>query len=60
MKDLRKMLEETNGLYSKIGRILKSSTYDDCDDLGGLDIDYRDGGQLFVLGEQSRYIRIFL
>lgn len=57
MKDLKKMLEETNGLYSKIDRILKSSTYDDYDDLSGLDIDYRDGEQLFFLEELQSIMR---
>ena len=51
------MLEETNGLYSKIDRILKSSTYDDYDDLSGLDIDYRDGEQLFLLEELQSIMR---
>lgn len=51
MKDLKKMLEQTNGQYNKIDRILKSSTYDDYEDLSGLDIDYRDGKQLFLLEE---------
>ena len=57
MKDLKKMLEETNGLYCKIDSILKSSTYDDCDDLSGLDIDYRDGEQLFLLEELQAIMR---
>lgn len=37
--------------------ILKSSTYDDCDDLSGLDIDYRDGEQLFLLEELQAIMR---
>ena len=57
MKDLKQVLEETNGLYCKIDSILKSSTYDDCDDLSGLDIDYRDGQQLFLLEELQAIMR---
>lgn len=57
MKNLKKVLEDTNGLYCKIDSILKSSTYDDYDDLSSLDINYRDGEQLFLLEELQSIMR---
>ena len=57
MKDPKQVLAETKGLYSKIDSILKSSTYDDCDDLSGLEINYRDGEQLFLLEELQAIMR---
>ncbi len=57
MKDLKQVLAEANGLYCKIDNILKLSTYDDCDDLGGLEINYQDGEQLFLLEELQAVMR---
>lgn len=51
MADLKMILDNTNRLYSKIDSILRLSTYDECDDLSGLEIDYQDGEQLFLLDE---------
>jgi len=51
MRNLQEVFSETNGLYGRIDRILKFSTYDEYDDLSGLDIDYRDGEPLFLLDE---------
>ena len=42
MADLKMVLEKTSELKWKIDSILRYSTYDECDDLGGLDINYRD------------------
>ncbi len=42
MRNLQEVFSETNGLYGRIDRILKFSTYDEYDDLSGLDIDYGD------------------
>lgn len=57
MKDLKQVLAETKELYSRIDSILKLSIYDDCDDLGGLEINYRDGEQLFLLEELQANMR---
>ncbi len=51
MTNLKKVFSETKGLRCEIDRILKLSTYDKYDDLSGLEIDYKDGEQLFLLGE---------
>lgn len=51
MKNLKEVLTEANGLCGKIDSILQSSTYDKYDDMSGLDIDYRDGEQLFLQDE---------
>ncbi len=57
MADLKTVLEKTNDLKWKIDSILRYSTYDECDDLGGLDINYRDGEQLFLLEELQSIMR---
>ncbi len=51
MTNLKKVFSETKGLHCEIDRILKLSIYDEYDDLSGLEIDYKDGEQLFLLGE---------
>lgn len=51
MADLKMVLEKTNDIKWKIDSILRYSTYNDYDDLSGLDIDYRDSEQLFLLDE---------
>ncbi len=57
MADLKKVLEKTNDLKCKIDSILRYSTYDEGDDLGGLNINYRDGEQLFLLEELQSIMR---
>lgn len=57
MADLKMVLEKTNDLKWKIDSILRYSTYDECDDLGGLDINYRDGEQIFLLEELQSIMR---
>ena len=51
MADLKMVLEKVNDIKWKIDSILRDSTYDDYDDLSGLDIDYKDSEQLFLLDE---------
>jgi len=51
MADLNMVLSEAQKLNGSIGSLLKLSTYDDYDDLSGLDIDYEDGQQLFLQSE---------
>ncbi len=51
MEDLKKVLAEADSLRSKIDSILRISTYNKYDDLSALDINYRDGEQLFLLEE---------
>lgn len=51
MADLKMVLEKTNDLKWKIDSVLRFSTYDNYDDLSSLNIDYRDGEQLFLLEE---------
>lgn len=57
MADLKMVLEKTNDLKWKIDSILKYSTYDNCDDLGALEINYKDGEQLFLLEELQAIMR---
>ena len=51
MTDLKEVFSETNDLYCRIDRILKLSTYDEYDDLSGLEINDKDSEQLFLLKE---------
>ena len=48
MKDLQTLLAEATKLNQEIGRILKASTFSDYNDLSELDIDTRDGEQIFL------------
>ncbi|WP_300659078.1 DUF5348 domain-containing protein [uncultured Acetatifactor sp.] len=57
MADLKMVLKKTNDLKWKIDSVLRCSTYDDYDDLSGLDINYRDGEQLFLLEELQAIMR---
>lgn len=57
MMSLKEVFSETNGLYCKIDRILKLSTYDEYDDLSGLEIDYKDSEQLFLLYELQEVMK---
>lgn len=57
MADLKMVLERTNDIKWKIDNILKCSTYNDYDDLSGMDIDYKDSEQLFLLGELQSIMR---
>lgn len=43
MTNLKEVFSETNGLYCRIDRILKLSTYDEYEDLSGLESNYKDG-----------------
>lgn len=54
----KEVFSETNGLYCKIDRILKLSTYDEYNDLSGLEINYKDGEQLLLLGELHSIMEI--
>ncbi len=57
MADLKMVLEKTNDLKSKIDSVLRYSTYDKCDDLGDLEINYKDSEQLFLLEELQAIMR---
>lgn len=57
MADLKMVLEKTNELKWKIDSVLKYSTYDRCDDLDGLEINYKDSEQLFLLEELQAIMR---
>lgn len=57
MADLKMVLEKTNDLKWKIDSVLRFSTYDNYDDLSSLNIDYRDGEQLFLLEELQSIMR---
>ena len=54
MADLQAALSEAVKLNRSITQFLKFSTYTDYDDLSGLDIDFSDGEQLFLLDELRR------
>ena len=54
MADLPQVFAEAVKLNQGISRFLKFSTYTDYDDLSGLDIDFADGEQLFLLDELRR------
>lgn len=51
MVSLQTLLAEATKLNREIGRILKSSTYSDYGDLSELDIDTKDGEQIFLRDE---------
>lgn len=51
MNDLEKLLSDAGNLSKSIGELLKKSTYDRYDDLSGLDINYDDKEQRFLLEE---------
>ncbi len=51
MADLQSVLAEAVKLKRSITQFLKFSTYTNCDDLSGLDIDFTDGEQLFIRDE---------
>ncbi len=51
MADLQMVLAEAVKLNQSISKFLKFSTYTDYDDLSGLDIDLKDGEQLFLRDE---------
>lgn len=57
MADLKIVLEKTNDIKWKIDSILRCSAYNDYDDLSGLDIDYKDSEQLFLLDELQEIMR---
>ncbi len=51
MADLQAVLAEAVKLNRSITQFLKFSTYPNYDDLSGLDIDFKDGEQLFLRDE---------
>lgn len=51
MADLNTLFAETQQLDCKIKSILRLSTYEEYDDLSGLDVNYEDAQQLFLLDE---------
>ena len=51
LNDLEKVFGEVSNIGSTIGRIVKQSTYDKYSDLSGLQIDYDNAEQLFLLAE---------
>lgn len=51
MSDLEKIFEQLKGIHGEIDKIIKKSTYSDYDDMSGLNIDYTDSEQLFLLDE---------
>ena len=57
MRKLEEVFSETKELYGRIDRLLKLSTYDEYDDLSGLDIDHRDSEQLFLLDEMRAIMK---
>jgi len=57
MRKLEEVFSETKELYGRIDRLLKLSAYDQYDDLSGLDINYKDGEQLFLLEEMQAIMK---
>lgn len=51
MNDLERLLNNMRSLSYEIGSLLKQSTYDEYDDLSGLNINYDDADQLFLVDE---------
>lgn len=51
MADINSIMLQASELQQRISRLLRSSTYDQYDDLSGLEINYEDGEQLFRLDE---------
>ena len=50
-KELNELFEEMNKLNQSIKMILRNSTYDEYDDLSGLDIDFENAEELLLLDE---------
>lgn len=57
MTELEMVLQEAQNLGCKIKDVLRMSTYDKYDDLSGLDINYKDGEQLFLLEEMQAMMK---
>lgn len=51
MADINSIMLQVSQLQPTISCLLRSSTYDRYDDLSGLEIDYEDSEQLFLLDE---------
>lgn len=51
MNDLEKILSKANSISNCIKILLKQSTYTEYDDMSGLEINYNDADQLFLLDE---------
>ncbi len=57
MADLKMVLDKANEIKLKIDSVLKYSTYEDYDDLSGLDINYKDSEQLFLLDQLQEVMK---
>lgn len=51
MADIKSILLQATDLQPEIDRLLRNSSYHQFDDLSGLEIDYEDSEQLFLLDE---------
>jgi|GEM_PF-998152 len=51
MADVQSILDKAVGMRWEISRLLRESTYNEYDDLSGLNINYEDAEQLFILDE---------
>ena len=51
LNDLEKVFGEVSNIGRAIGKVVKQSTYNEFDDLSGLQIDYDNAEQLFLLDE---------
>ena len=51
MADINCIMHQVSGLQPEISRLLRNSTYNQYDDLSGLEINYGDSEQLFCLDE---------
>ena len=51
MANINDIMLQASELQPGISRLLRNSTYPRYDDLSGLEINYEDGEQLFLLGE---------
>lgn len=57
MNDLNELLREVQELNKQVKRVLRDSTFQEYDDLSELDIDYKDGEQLFLQEELRIVLR---
>ena len=59
MADINSIVVQARSLREGIDRLLRSSTYREFCDLSGLEINYRDSEQLFLLNElQSIMVKL--
>ena len=59
MANLKEVWAKTAEMKWKIDSLLRLSTYNDYDDLSGLDIDYDSAEELFLLDELKEVMRAF-